>query len=555
MSGNSPFINFSSTTKPIIQKEHPEWDRKMVLKECLNRWDLLPEGERVYFQYEDFESMKCTYEKNGRTYVQQPWYHCKTCWPNKEDHGCCVVCSKKCHAGHELEYRGVISAFCDCGVSGKCKHCEGVQKTAAPPSQSGFGLFNANQKVEKIVLKPSKANKGGWKPPKQYDLESDAIKAPKNETPNSDIKGVFSTVYTGPFARNNPRGQVLANMKSTTMVIDPIFGPKKHPLQKPDEKEEESEPESEEVKNIQLEKQTWAENTPPPSNENPKRWKPFFENDGYDEEDFLLEMERCGGFNDGFNQKMFSGENFMMNPLQVENLQSLTSKQMDTPRLIEQPLNKTEPKKGSEIKVLDFDTAAHEIGLFQRRLANPSEKEASTIPRGFGFFSGKMNTNPDPNEGITTKVIVNQKKLTAHGPPQALDKKTSNPLPKTNSIAKQQEPIEDNIQNDISEPDLKNKIPSNSEEAFSLREQALLKKISLLEKEVQLMKEAINAKTQNSQASIEQVQTKVEEKEEQKPEHKKHKHKKHRKHKRKEDSSDEEIMMFFPPFMFPPGFY
>jgi len=64
---------------------------------------------------------KCTYVKTKRDYVDQHWFHCRTCGLIGSN-GCCHVCAKNCHSGHDVYYdRFCRGCFCDCAESGKCR--------------------------------------------------------------------------------------------------------------------------------------------------------------------------------------------------------------------------------------------------------------------------------------------------------------------------------------------------------------------------------------------------------------------------------------------------
>lgn len=56
----------------------------------------------------------CTFNETGTSFTDQPFYQCRTCHHPKGS-GCCEACAKICHAGHDLVYLGVKSAYCDCG--------------------------------------------------------------------------------------------------------------------------------------------------------------------------------------------------------------------------------------------------------------------------------------------------------------------------------------------------------------------------------------------------------------------------------------------------------
>ena len=64
----------------------------------------------------------CTWHSTRRKYVKQPFYWCFDCFtyifrtPEDVFEGCCYQCMKKCHAGHNTAYAGILDAFCDCGL-------------------------------------------------------------------------------------------------------------------------------------------------------------------------------------------------------------------------------------------------------------------------------------------------------------------------------------------------------------------------------------------------------------------------------------------------------
>lgn len=62
---------------------------------------------------------QCTFNKTGKQFLIQEWYHCITCYPFDSNKGCCEACKRICHKGHQLEYLGMQQCFCDCG-SGDC---------------------------------------------------------------------------------------------------------------------------------------------------------------------------------------------------------------------------------------------------------------------------------------------------------------------------------------------------------------------------------------------------------------------------------------------------
>lgn len=62
----------------------------------------------------------CTWHVTKRNYIKQPFYLCLDCFDeprNGVGEGVCYQCWKICHRTHNTRYVGVISAFCDCGLT------------------------------------------------------------------------------------------------------------------------------------------------------------------------------------------------------------------------------------------------------------------------------------------------------------------------------------------------------------------------------------------------------------------------------------------------------
>ena len=57
----------------------------------------------------------CSFVETGEGFTEQHWYNCYTCgllW----DKGCCSLCARVCHQGHDVGYSRKSSFFCDCGA-------------------------------------------------------------------------------------------------------------------------------------------------------------------------------------------------------------------------------------------------------------------------------------------------------------------------------------------------------------------------------------------------------------------------------------------------------
>lgn len=70
----------------------------------------------------------CTFVSSHKQFVNQHWYHCYTCGLVR-DKGCCRLCVRLCHRGHDVSYARLSCFFCDCGSSA----AEGGGDTETPP--------------------------------------------------------------------------------------------------------------------------------------------------------------------------------------------------------------------------------------------------------------------------------------------------------------------------------------------------------------------------------------------------------------------------------------
>ena len=61
----------------------------------------------------------------------QEWFQCRTCSGDRNE-GCCVVCARVCHVGHDLAAPRRGRFFCDCGagVLGKGMYGKGHGRDA-----------------------------------------------------------------------------------------------------------------------------------------------------------------------------------------------------------------------------------------------------------------------------------------------------------------------------------------------------------------------------------------------------------------------------------------
>ena len=66
----------------------------------------------------------CTYHSTGSNFHKQPFYFCHKCFTNPITEGCCYQCTKHCHDGHRISFKGIISAYCDCGLTVCAINCK-----------------------------------------------------------------------------------------------------------------------------------------------------------------------------------------------------------------------------------------------------------------------------------------------------------------------------------------------------------------------------------------------------------------------------------------------
>ena len=73
----------------------------------------------------------CTFTATGSNFEKQHWYHCYTCGLSNSE-GCCSVCVRRCHAGHDVSYARFSRFFCDCGAGAmKTRSCESLSASGA----------------------------------------------------------------------------------------------------------------------------------------------------------------------------------------------------------------------------------------------------------------------------------------------------------------------------------------------------------------------------------------------------------------------------------------
>ena len=116
----------------------------------------------------------CTLITNGRSYIAQPWYNCRTCGMTGGT-GMCKTCAELCHTDHDCYYSYDSSGcYCDCHDHNKCQFDpalgkdgqkigkEATEKLLKDLTEKFSIIVDSESKKEKQELKstesPSKIN-------------------------------------------------------------------------------------------------------------------------------------------------------------------------------------------------------------------------------------------------------------------------------------------------------------------------------------------------------------------------------------------------------------
>jgi E3 ubiquitin-protein ligase UBR4 len=87
----------------------------------------------------DPKQKHCTFVSTHGEFTEQHWYNCYTCgltW----DKGCCSLCARVCHKGHDVGYSRKSSFFCDCGAEVKTNAGRISCKCLSPLTPSALAL-------------------------------------------------------------------------------------------------------------------------------------------------------------------------------------------------------------------------------------------------------------------------------------------------------------------------------------------------------------------------------------------------------------------------------
>ena len=104
-------------------------------------------------------SKVCSYTKTSNTFSEQHWYHCWTCGLTFQE-GCCAVCAKVCHRGHDITYSRYSRFFCDCGAGKQAGHtCQALHPRDPDAALAAAGLapHGAEDAAESCTRCPGQA--------------------------------------------------------------------------------------------------------------------------------------------------------------------------------------------------------------------------------------------------------------------------------------------------------------------------------------------------------------------------------------------------------------
>lgn len=83
--------------------------------------------ETIEEEAEQDEGELCSFALTGPEHKPQHFYHCYTC-NLVGSKGCCTVCAKKCHKGHDVIYARNTRCYCDCGDGAAPNPCKCLRK-------------------------------------------------------------------------------------------------------------------------------------------------------------------------------------------------------------------------------------------------------------------------------------------------------------------------------------------------------------------------------------------------------------------------------------------
>ncbi|KAJ4462632.1 putative von Willebrand factor type A domain protein [Paratrimastix pyriformis] len=96
----------------------------------------------------------CTYAETGNHGVKQRVFHCRTCGL-LDNLGCCAVCVRVCHRGHDVFEEDCSSGFyCDCGLGQGPRPCQCMPRGSRGPGVIRLGGNDDDQR-------PGTASRGG----------------------------------------------------------------------------------------------------------------------------------------------------------------------------------------------------------------------------------------------------------------------------------------------------------------------------------------------------------------------------------------------------------
>ena len=84
-------------------------------------------SEIIEEENEQEDTEYCSFATTGAEHKTQHFYHCYTC-NFVGSKGCCTVCARKCHQGHDVIYARSTRCYCDCGDGTGPSPCKCLKK-------------------------------------------------------------------------------------------------------------------------------------------------------------------------------------------------------------------------------------------------------------------------------------------------------------------------------------------------------------------------------------------------------------------------------------------
>jgi hypothetical protein len=166
-------------------------------------------------------SKVCSYTKTSNTFSEQHWYHCWTCGLTLQE-GCCAVCAKVCHRGHDITYSRYSRFFCDCGAGKQSGHtCQALNPrnpdsaaNAAGSSHGGEAGMRALQSTRSP--EPTEATGAGVGEAQEDDVDISAWLADCEKLPGQLTRQARETLLQK--LRGSHVSSILSNLYDCMVV-------------------------------------------------------------------------------------------------------------------------------------------------------------------------------------------------------------------------------------------------------------------------------------------------------------------------------------------------